>query len=207
MRLVISLLRRGQVAAFGAAACFALFTTGCAVNHDAPSNESEASRAATPEPARSSTSPRGGNAAARAKAHGGLPFSFTAPKGFLRGRALDPIVASLLIDRRNAILIARFGTGAPTGAQLQRAIQSKLTAAGSRARAIVKRQPGGLDVITIDVSEFPEGNEVAGRPVAARRVYFSAGNTIWEMSCQYTRERRARVLAACGEVASSLRPA
>jgi hypothetical protein len=135
-----------------------------------------------------------------------LPFSFSRPQGFVRGDAPKPIVASFLLDRRNVILISRFGSGAPTASQLQEAIQRKLTEAGSKARATLKRNRGGLELIAINLSEFRTNDQVAGRPVAARRLYFSAGDTIWEVSCQYTPQERDRVLAGCARVASTLQP-
>jgi hypothetical protein len=131
-----------------------------------------------------------------------LPFAFSRPRGFLHGGTTATIVASMLLDRRNAILISRFGTGTPTSGQLKAAIQSKLS--GSNAHTTVEHRRG-FDFVTIDVSEFQGSNEVAGRQVAARRLYFVAGHAIWEVSCQYSRDLRKRVLAGCSRVATSLR--
>jgi hypothetical protein len=191
-----------------AAACIAIVNVGCGDDEDASARGSGDAPSGTEarEPSPSPSPPSGGDAGAEGDERGRLPFSFSRPRGFLRGRAPEPIVASLLVDRRNAILISRFGGGAPTGAQLREAIQRKLTEAGVDARVTLERQPSGLELVATNLSEFRTTDQVAGRPVDARRLYFSAGNTIWEVNCQYTRQGRERVLAGCAHVASSLRP-
>ena len=205
--------RSGHVAmpaaAFALAAWVAVVNLGCGEGEDASSRASGNAAqpsAAAPEPSERPSRPSGGDARGEVDAGRRLPFTVSRPSGFVRGRAAEPIVASLLLDRRNAILISRFGRGAPTGRELQEAIQRKLTEAGAGVRATLERQAGGLEVVAINLSEFRTSNQVAGRSVAARRLYFSARNTIWQVSCQYTRERRERVLAGCAHVESSLRP-
>jgi hypothetical protein len=197
-----------RIATVAAAACVCIVVdVGCGDDGASSRRSGDAAPSTTEAPERSQdpASSRKSDAGAGADDRARLPFSFSPPRRFIRGRAAGAIVASLLLDRRNAILISRFGSGAPTGEELQAAIQRKLTEAGSDLRATLERHAGGPDIVAIHLSEFSTSNQVAGRPVAARRLYFSAGNTIWELSCQYTREGRKRVLAGCAHVASSLR--
>ena len=208
---VASLLARWyvltRVASLAAAICICIINVGCGDDRASARRSGDAvpSRTAAPERSRDPASASRSDTRAGAGHRGRLPFSFSPPRRFIHGRAAGAIVASLLLDRRNAILISRFGSGAPTGEELQAAIQRKLTEAGSNVRAWLERHAGGPDLVAINLSDFSTSNQVAGRRVAVRRLYFSAGNTIWEVSCQYTREGRKRVLAGCAHIASSLR--
>ncbi len=192
--------RRGvsRTAAVGLASSFALLSLGCGDDAASPPERTTATPVRTAAPS--------GSAGAEAQERGGpgdLPFAFSLPKGFVRGRSTEQIVASVLLDRRNAILIRRFGHGEPTPEQLRDAIQSKVSAAARTERATLYDGPG-FDFVVLDLSQFR--TQVADQPVAGRRLFFSAGGAIWEVDCQYTREGRERVLKGCARVVSTLRP-
>lgn len=135
-----------------------------------------------------------------------LPFAYGRPSGFIVGRKSGKVVGSLLIDRRNALLIGRFGSGSFRPAELRDTIERKLRAAGNSTPVRLER-PGAIELVRIDLEDFRTADTVAGQRVAARRLYFAAGDEVWEISCQYTRARRAKVLAGCDDLAASLRPA
>lgn len=101
--------------------------------------------------------------------------------GFIRGLALPDreILASAVLDRRNAILLARasFADGAP--AEVRAALGRRLRQSG-QSLPVTTETHGGTPMATVtDVG--------------------------WELSCQYTAGRRATVLRGCVTVADTLR--
>jgi hypothetical protein len=60
-------------------------------------------------------------------------------------------------------------------------------------------------MFSIVVSPFQAGSQVAGRRVGAKRFFFSGGGEVWEISCQFTPDRRRLLVRACDQIASSLR--
>jgi hypothetical protein len=132
-----------------------------------------------------------------------LPFTLSYPPPYVEGRD-DPsrgVAASLLIDRRNAIIVTEFGPAALAPDQLEGALAAKLQGRPG-APPLVREQRGENVVFTLTLAPSAP---VAGQPVGARRLFFSAGDRVWEISCQFTARTRARAVRACDQIASSLR--
>jgi hypothetical protein len=131
---------------------------------------------------------------------------FAVPRGFVRGKAVPArgIVASAVMDRRNAIIVSQFGPQEVPPGELRRALATKLRSAGVSTPVRVERHQG-ISMPSITLDRFRSTNEIAGERVGAKRLYFSAVGRVWEVSCQFALARRSAVLRACDEVASTIK--
>jgi hypothetical protein len=130
---------------------------------------------------------------------------FAVPRGFVRGKAVPArgIVASAVMDRRNAIIVSEFGPQEVPPGELRDALAEKLRSAGVSTPVRIERHQG-ISMPSITLDRFRSTNSIAGERVGAKRLYFSAAGRVWEVSCQFTPARRSAVLRACDEVASTI---
>jgi hypothetical protein len=135
-----------------------------------------------------------------------LPFTFQYPPPFMEARsspALPTVLAAVLLDRRNAIVVTDFGTELPPD-EFGEALERKLQDGGFEGE--LSRQEG-REVTTfsavLDSESFSQGG-VAGTDVGAKRYWFSGAGGSWEISCQFTGEKRREVLDACDQIAGTL---
>jgi hypothetical protein len=131
---------------------------------------------------------------------------FAVPHGFVRGKAVPArgIVASAVMDRRNAVIVSEFGPQEVPPAELRDALAAKLRSAGVSTPVRVERHQG-ISMPSITLDRFRSTNANGAERVAAKRLYFSAVGRVWEVSCQFTSARRSAVLHACDEVASTIK--
>ncbi len=119
-----------------------------------------------------------------------VPFTFRHPAEFVsgkvdRGATRGEVLGIRAIDKVNLLGVRRVDSAA----------------AARLGVATRQSQIGGRTVTLADVP-----HTVSGHAVVSQVAFFDFGNESWELECQYTADRRTKVLDACHQALTTLAP-